>query len=287
MGNQVLKSLVVGFMRRWRTGVAQAFGVAGAIWLVTEILTRASTNANDWLTKNGNGYLFGVLIVSSVWFVAYAYERRTISFQVPTTSSFITVKFGNIFDEKSDWLIGVNEFFDGRLGQVIANTSVHGQFITKVFNGDEAQFRASVTAALTGTPSTPTARQSQPSNAYAIGTTAVLANGQHKAFLVAMSHTNLVTHKAGSTVPMMWDAMKCALQAVQNSGNGQPLAMPLIGNGLSSVNIEPQHLLRLIVLALVDFGRKVGLPKQVTIVVPEGCFEQLDIREIRRDWMKR
>jgi hypothetical protein len=40
-------------------------------------------------------------------------------------------------------------------------------------------------------------------------------------------------------------------------------------------------------LALVDFGRKVGLPKQVTIVVPEACFEQLDTREIRRDWMKR
>jgi hypothetical protein len=45
-------------------------------------------------------------------------------------------------------------------------------------------------------------------------------------------------------------------------------------------------LLRLIVLALVDFGRKVGLPKQVNIVVPEACFEMLDIREIKRDWRR-
>ena len=114
-----------------------------------------------------------------------------------------------------------------------------------------------------------------------------MANGAHKAFLVAMSRTDHITHKAGSTVPMLWDAMKGALKAVNDHGNGEPFAMPLIGNGLSSVNVEPQHLLRLIILALVDFGRKVGLPKQVTIVVPEGCFEQLDIREIKRDWMKR
>lgn len=287
MPNHLIKSLSVGLARRWRTGLTQAFGVAGAIWLVTEIVTRASAALNNWLTANGNTYLAGVLIAGAIWFVAYSYERRKVTFQVPTTSSYITIKFGNMFDERSDWLIGVNEFFDGRLGQVIAKTSVHGQFITNVFGGDETQFRAAVTASLAGVPCTPTARPSQPSEAYAIGTTAVVPNGAHKAFLVAMSHTDHLTHKAGSNVPMLWDAMNGALRAVQNHGNGQPLAMPLIGNGLSSVNVEPQHLLRLIVLALVDFGRKVGLPKQVTIVVPEACFEQLDIREIRRDWMKR
>jgi Domain of unknown function (DUF6430) len=63
--------------------------------------------------------------------------------------------------------------------------------------------------------------------------------------------------------------------------------LPLIGNGQSSVNIEPQHLLRLIVLALVEYGRKVGLPNQVSIIVPEDCFKMLDIQEIQRDWSKR
>jgi len=287
MANQFFKSLTVGFARRWRSGLTQAFGVAGTIWLVTEIVTRVSKTANEWLTTHSDTYLGGVMIAGAVWFVAHVYERRTITFQVPTTGGSITIKFGNLFDEKSDWLIGVNEFFDGQLGQVIAKTSVHGQFITNVFNGDERQFRTAVETALIGVPSTPTARPIQPSASYAIGTTAVLANGPHKTFLVAISQTDHATHKAGSTVPMLWDAMKGALQAVHNFSNGQPLAMPLIGNGLSSVNVEPQHLLRLVTLALVDFGRKVSLPKSVTIVVPEACFEQLDIREIRRDWMKR
>ena len=250
-------------------------------------MTRSSQAADAYLTANGNLYLIGVLIAGSVWFLVHVYEPRSVTFQVPTTSSWITIKFGDIFDEASDWLIGVNEFFDSQLGQVIAKTSVHGQFITNVFGGDEGQFRSAVTVALTGVPCSATLRPMQPSEAYPIGTTAVVPNGAHRAFLVAMSQTDLQNYKASSTVPMLWEAMKGALQAVQNHGNGQPLAMPLIGNGRSSVNIEPQHLLRLITLALVDFGRKVGLPNQVTIVVHDACFKQLDIREIKRDWMRR
>ena len=97
----------------------------------------------------------------------------------------------------------------------------------------------------------------------------MLANGPHKVFLVAMSRTHLETSKASSDVPNLWVALTGALRSIHNFGNGDPISLPLIGNGQSSVNIEPQHLLRLIALALVDHGRKVGLPKQVSIVVPE------------------
>jgi hypothetical protein len=99
-----------------------------------------------------------------------------------------------------------------------------------------------------------------------------------------MAHTDLVTHKATATVSMLWTAFAEALHSVRHNGNGEPLTLPLIGNGRSSVNIEPQHLLRLVVLALVDFNRKAGLPNEVTIVVPDECFPVLDLREIKRDW---
>jgi hypothetical protein len=115
----------------------------------------------------------------------------------------------------------------------------------------------------------------------------VLDNGPHKMFLVAMSRTDLANSKASSDVPTLWMALRGALESIHNFGNGAPLSLPLIGNGQSSINIAPQHLLRLIVLALVDHGRTVGLPKRVTIVVPEDCFEALDIQEICRDWRER
>ena len=286
MAKHWMKSLVVGMSRRWRTALTQALGIIGTVWLITEILTRVSSEANAWVTSHGDAYLGIVLAAGSIWFLAYIYEQRKVRFQVPTTDSHITVVFGDLFDVQADWLIGVNEFFDGQLGQVVAPTSVHGQFISKVFNGDAGRFRDAVEAALAGSPSTPAVRPGLPPNRYDVGTTAVIANGPRHVFLVAMARTNLATAKASSSVPLLWDAMRGGLQAVQDYGNGAPLAMPLLGNGRSSVNVEPQHLLRLLVLALVDFGRKVGLPKDVIVVVPDACFDLLDLREIRRDWMK-
>jgi len=228
-----------------------------------------------------------VLAAAAIWFIKHTYEVRSVSFDLPTTGTKIAIRYGDLFAQPTDWLIGVGEFFDSNVGQVVSKNSLHGKLINNTYNGNAAVFRSLVDEALVGAKATPTARPIQPKLKYDIGTTAVLANGPHKVFLVAMSRTDLQTSKASSDVSTLWQALGGALASVRIHGNGDPLSLPLIGNGQSSVNIEPQHLLRLIALALVDYGRKVGLPKQVSIIVPEDCFEALDIREIRRDWRKR
>lgn len=285
--HKIIKSIWIGLRRRWRTGLAQALGVAGAIWLVTEITTAVSASAEHWLKSHGDQYTWAVCIAAAIWFFAYTYETRQVSFLIPTTNSRITIKFGNLFDEDSDWVIGVNELFDSKLGQVVAAHSLHGQFISKVYNSDEQRFRTEVDAALSAFPSTAVLRNIEPGRKYDIGTTAVLNNGARRAFLVAMARTDLTTAKASSDVPTLWVALQGALGSVRNFGNGAPVSLPLVGNGQSSVNIEPQHLLRLLTLAIVDFSRKHGLPEAINIVVPEACFDSLDLREIRRDWRSR
>lgn len=284
MFRNAIKSLVTGIQRRWKVGLTQAFSILGGIWLVTEIATKLSKSADGWLLQHGDLYTAGMCVAGAIWFIVYSYEVRFVSFLVPTTDFRITLRFGNLLSEPTDWLIGVNEFFDNEVGAIVSQNSLHGQFIAKVFSGDGAKFRTAVDTALIGAKSFQTERSIQPNVSYPIGTTAVIQNGERKTFLVAMTHTDPVTAKASSTVALLWEALNGALQSIHDYGNGAPLSMPLIGNGRASINIEPQHLLRLIVLALVDFGRKVGLPKQLTIVLPEACFNMLDIREIKRDW---
>lgn len=283
----VTKSLKVGIRRRWIGGLTQALSAAGGIWLVTEITTFVSATAEHWMKDHGNYYTATVLIVASLWFLRHVYEVRSVTFPLPTTDTKIEIRYGDLFDQKTDWLIGVGEFFDSQVGDIVSQNSIHGKLINNTYNGDCARFRTLVDDALLGARGTKTTRSFAPKTKYEIGTTAVLARSPHKVFLVAMSRTDLMTAKASSDVPTLWQALTGALASIRNNGNGAPLSLPLIGNGRSSVNIEPQHLLRLIVLALVDFGRKFDLPKRVYIVVPEDCFEALDIREIRRDWRKR
>ncbi|MFT6669890.1 MAG: hypothetical protein ACJAVZ_001352 [Afipia broomeae] len=279
-----LKSLLLGFRRRWWTGITRAFAMAGAIWLVTEITMKSFTSVDQFITAHGTEYAVGVVTACVVTFFYHIYETRSVSFRVPTTDSWINIYYDDLLGTDTDWLIGVGEFFDSDLGHVVSSQSLHGKLIEKVWNSDTGRFRKDVDDALKGNPSEVTERSIKPNKKYAIGTTAVLPRAARKIFLVAMAKTDLQSSKASSTVPMLWDALLGALHSIHNFGNGGTISLPLIGNGRSSVNIEPQHLLRLIVLSLIDFGRKTGLPKQVNIVLPEDCFERLDIREIKRDW---
>ena len=284
MANHLLKSLRVGFRRRWLSGLRNGFGAVGLLWTLTEVLTRAIKPIDTYLDAHGTDFL---LLMSGVFlgmFIGSVVEQRAISFKLPTTDTIVTLKFADLFSEDANILISVNEFFDGALGQAIEPGSLHGQFITKYYNGDGAAFRADVVAALAGEAGTQTARTNGPSVSYPIGTTPNVRIGPRRAFLMALTHTNLSNYKASASIPMLWDAMRGALQAVHDHGNGEPLAIPLVGNGQAGLNIAPQHLLRLLTLALVNFGRQTQLPKQVTIVLHDSCFENLDIREIRRDW---
>lgn len=284
MTNRFFKSLTIGLRRHWFAGLTKAFSVAGLIWLVTEITTKALPSVDKFITDNGTGYLYFVIAACVLTFLYHIYETRSVSFRVPTTNSRISIYYGDLLRTDTDWLIGVGEFFDSDLGHVVSSQSLHGKLIETVWNSDTGRFRKDVDAALKGIPFESTERSFKPDKKYPIGTTVVLPRGARKIFLVAMSRTDLTSSKASSTVPLLWDALRGALTSIHNFGNGGTVSLPLIGNGRSSVNIEPQHLLRLIVLALIDFGRRTGLPNQVNVVLPEDCFEKLDIREIKRDW---
>lgn len=290
MANQVLKSLTVGVKRRSWDGVRNGLAAVGAVWALTEMTIAALPVAKVFLEAHGGDYLRLMALLFVGVFVGYVIEPTHVTFKVPTTDTKITLKYGDLFAENANLLIGVNELFDGELGLPVAKSTVHGQLIMRNYGGSAAAFRAAVDPALasTGAPPRATGRAMEPSGAFPIGTTAKVPNGQHSAFLMAMARTDLSTSKASSDVPTLWTALKGGLQTVHDQGNGEPLAMPLFGNGQAGIKLEPQHILRLLILALVDFttNSNARLPRQVTVALHDSCFSELDIREIARDWKK-
>lgn len=280
----LIQSIVVGLQRRWKRGFATFLSALGAIWLLTEILTRAYSPANDWLTKNGTSYLLVAFGLAVTGFLIAIYEARSVTFTIPNTGTKLTLKFADIFKEDADWLIGVNEFFDSTVGTIVADTSLHGQVISKVFNGDSGEFRNVVDRALTGKNHEIVERVEGQTKRYPLGTTINIARGHRKIYLMALTRTDANTHRATSSVPILWDALDAAFKMVDAVGNGAPLALPLIGNGRASLNIPPQHLLRLITLRLTDLGRTYDLPRNITLTLAEACFEHLDLVEIKRGW---
>lgn len=282
--SKFVQSVITGLRRRWQRATATFLSVLGSVWLVTEVLTRVSPDTNKWLDDHGSAYLVFAGCSALIGFLVAAYEARAVSFTIPNTDTTLILKFASIFDEAADWVIGVNEFFDSTLGNIVSANSLHGQIIAKVYKGNEANFRRDVDAALSGQQSQPVQRAEGQTARFPLGTTAVIARGPHKIFLVAISSTDLATHRSSSTVPILWDALSDAFKEVDSRGNGDPLAMPLIGNGRASLNIPPQHLLRIITLKLTELGKQYDLPRQITINLSDDCFEHLDLVEIKRGW---
>ena len=278
------RALATGTKRRWRSGLAAFLQVLGAVWLLSEVALKTEPSFDTWLTGHRNLYLIVAVALSAVGYLFATYEPRSVSFTIPTTNTELTFKFANLFDEKADWLIGANEFFDSRIGDLVSKRSLHGQLICDHYGGDEQRFRRDVDNSLAGEPSELVERQSGEQRRFAIGTTAVLDRGENRTFLVALSRTDLRTNKANSSIPELWSCLVGSLRVVHERGNGRPLCLPLMGNGSSNINLPPQHLLRLLTLAIVESARSFQLPQSVTVALSEDCFSALDLREIRRDW---
>ncbi len=147
---RLIKSLYVGLKRRWRRGVTAGFSAIGVIWVLTEIGLATSATFNATFEAHRGEYLLLTALAAAATFLWYIYEPRDVEFKIPTTSTKVLIKFGDIFDEPGDWVIAVNEFFDHQLGQVIATNSVHGQLIQKAFSSDSDSFRLAVDQALAG-----------------------------------------------------------------------------------------------------------------------------------------
>jgi membrane protein DedA with SNARE-associated domain len=97
-----IKSLQVGVGRRWQTGIVQALSVVGTIWLITEITSKVSDQAEHWVKDHGNYYIAIVLVGAAIWFIKYIYEVRSVSFNLPTTNTKIEIRYGDLFEAQTD-----------------------------------------------------------------------------------------------------------------------------------------------------------------------------------------
>ena len=281
---KAIKSVAVGARVRWWMGVQRSLSVIGLLWLLTEVATYLFPALAPWFQKNSDGAIVALIIVSVCAFVGTVYSPRQVDFEIPTTQTKLTIKYGDVFDENADVIVAVNEFFDGALGNIVSPASVHGQFVIRYFNSMESAFRGAIDPLLSFFQGVQQTRAVQPDISFPVGTTVKVSLGQKDAYLVALTTTDLQTHKATTTVGNLWIALTNMLDSVHHLSGGRAIAMPLIGNGLSGLNLQPQHLLRLLVLAIIMTARRNQLPNSISIVLHEDCFDKLDLLEIRRNW---
>lgn len=273
----------VGLVRR-RTYLLRWFlEFFGAVWLVIEASSffsapiRQHTEGNQWL-------LLASIIGACVGVLLRAREPVSVVLPLRTTNTVVGVRFGDLFETGCDHLaVPVNDGFDGELGRTVDVKSVHGQYIQRIFGGNQKAFEAACDGSLPKLLGQPSGRKDR-KLAYPIGTTAPLSLEGRKGFLFALSATDPETRKARADVATMWAALGGLWKCVRNHSNGHVVSLPLVGAGQSGVGIEPRHLLHLILLSILVATREGEVCKRINVVLHPDLFEKIDLRTLKHDW---
>lgn len=254
------------------------------MWVIVSILSFIFPSFRS--AVEGEPILTAIAFLSAAFFVIiFRLPVATkIVFRIPTTNPKIEICFGDFFGESGHKVIPVNEYFDSQLGDQVAPNSIHGQYIQQNFDSDATRFEIQVDLALQGENSKITARPGPRNKSYPIGTTAVVGTGPHKAFLFALTKTDMKTSKASADVPMMLDALDGLWNAIRNHSNGLTVNIPLVGGGQSQVGIDPNHLFRLILISFLIETRRSEVTRTVRIVLHNSVFDQIDLQAIKTDW---
>jgi hypothetical protein len=258
--------------KRLAISFASTFGL---IWLFLE---PAGLFLPEFLNWGWRGY-FGLSLLSLAIAVFLSLPQTSIARSLSSPNTIVEIKVGDLFDESGHLVIGANDVFDTALGEVIKPSSVQGQFLTRVYQGDQRRLDSEIDAALEPLKAI---REREPhkkmgkSWRYPIGTTLALGTLDKRYFLSAYGFMNNDL-RVSSTPDDIWKSLSCLWEQVRIKGHGLDVAIPVIGSDLARTNLPRMALIQLIVISFVAASKKGFVAKKLTVVVYPKDLDSVDL----------
>ena len=211
------------------------------------------------------------------------YPKDKVTFKLKNTNTNISIYFGDIFAEKDNIAVSVNEYFDSTLGRPVSDRSVHGMLIKNVLGGKQEIFDKAVEESLSKVQFENVDRQEGKSKKYAIGTTAVLEFGSNKYCLFALTKTD-DNYTAYTSPSLILESLSGLWNKARDVCNGYPISIPLIGSGLAKSGLPPMRIIELILTSLLFETKKHEITSNVNIVLHSSVYEDVDLKQISYYW---
>ncbi len=273
----------------WRAFLIRSFVALGGLWTVLELyIAVTATQTGDY------GIAVLAIVVTASLAIGFFLTRRHLSgadFKLRGTNTQIVISFGDIFDSTDAILIPVNTHFDHLTKQPdelpappVSANSVHGQLITRI---GAADFRSKVDQALSSVNSTEDPnRKIEPKREFPLGTFAKIADQNREYYLVATTETDPETFAARSKLTDMFFALTEALAQIRDIGGNRAFAMPLIGSGFGRAKIDFEHLLDVIIAAIVEVSLqdKGPVAPKIEIVLPQHLRGAIRCYNVAAEW---
>lgn len=224
----------------------------------------------------GSSLLVGVI---SSW------PRATTSQEYQRPEMKITVKRGDIFDQKGQLVVGFSDTFDTDTTDdvIISSKSIQGQLVTRLFDGDATSLDQLMSEALKTIDGKSVPRREKPqgkTRRYPIGTTAAIRKGQTRVYCVAYSRmrNDLV---AQSSMEDFWQSLGKLWDEVYRHGQHKTVVLPIMGSELARIEcLDRESLIRTILLSFVARSREQLLCKELVLVVHPDDATKVNMLEV-------
>lgn len=224
--------------------------------------------------------LFGCLVYG----LFIVWKPSTTSFAVANCDTVIEIVFGDLFEQEGLRAIAINEFFDSQLGKPVSEKSVHGIFLMRCFGGHPEAFDAQLAIQLKDVKGIEVSKIEGKQVCYPVGTTALITANSDRYIVFVFAKTEPATCKAFSDVELMWRSLHALWQRVRAEANGFPVNLPLVGSGLSGLNLPTRDILNLIILSVITETKARQITQNIRVVLHQSRFKDVDLRDVKEHW---
>jgi Domain of unknown function (DUF6430) len=228
------------------------------------------------------GWLTVCVVVASAVYGIYRAWPRPIEQDYSSPNTKIRLVKGDLFDQPGHLVIGMSNTFDTLTPHIIAKSSIQGQFLERIYDGDVKELDRQLTLALRSISPMGAIEKPGKKNQYSIGTIATLQEHARRFFCLAYTEMN-VKNEARGTVDGIWRSLDSLWKEISIQANGGRVSIPVIGGGQSRLSqiLPAQDSIRFIALSFILASRREKVCDELAIVVRSREFEKLDRLEIQ------
>lgn len=226
-----------------------------------------------------------VLVVVATTSLSYGGWKawpRPVGQKYHSPNTEIRVVIGDLFDEPGNLVVGMCDTFDTEIPHIIERRSVQGQFLDKIYGGDVGALDRDLAVALSQYNPVENVAKPGKTARYPVGTVAAIRHNRRIYFCVAFSKMS-VTNVAQGSIDSVWRSLNSLWESISVNGNGDPVAVPVLGGGLSRISqiLPAQDSIRFIALSFILASRSTRICDRLDIVVRQNEVENLDMPELQ------
>ncbi len=262
-----------------------------ALWVIFEPLIGMVNTVNQFFLNTYYDYIIFLLLSVFIGLFRVALPTKI---KLNIGNNKVEILYDDLFLSDGIKVIPVSRFI---FETQVVKTSIQGQLIDRYirkFGGENGllEYKRRLSDSLSDQAYESISRgNSQPEEKYfSLGTTSVIDLSDEKFLLCSITKTEVSEFISDNncTVTNLWLALEKLWGDAKSYSNGGSINIPLLGGGITGINLEPNKLLELNLLAIQNAMLKYGkiTTANIRIVLHHSYIYDIQLRDIKRLWNK-